>query len=76
MVWKLRGKKMTKKQIKNKIQVSFYNFRKSHDPFITWEEIDDFYSFLGYELNMQNDLLKIGINGTSDLYNFLNKEWY
>ncbi len=67
---------MTKKQIKNKIQVSFYNFRKSHDPFITWEEIDDFYSFLGYELNMQNDLLKIGINGTSDLYNFLNKEWY
>lgn len=67
---------MTKKQIKNKIQVSFYNFRKSHDPFITWEEIDDFYSFLGYELNMQNDLLKIGINGTSDLYDFLNKEWY
>lgn len=67
---------MTKKQIKNKIQVSFYNFRKSHDPFITWEEIDDFYSFLGYELNMQNDLLKIGINGTSDLYNFLNKKWY
>ena len=49
---------MTKKQIKNKIQVSFYNFRKSHDPFITWEEIDDFYSFLGYELNMQNDLFK------------------
>lgn len=67
---------MSKKQIKNKIQVSFYNFRKSHDPFITWEEIDDFYSFLGYELNMQNDLLKIGINGTSDLYEFLNKEWY
>ncbi|ARM66168.1 hypothetical protein AM2_041 [Lactococcus phage AM2] len=67
---------MTKKQIKNKIQVSFYNFRKSHDPFITWEEIDGFYSFLGYELNMQNDLLKIGINGTSDLYNFLRQEWY
>lgn len=36
---------------------------------LTYEEIDEFYAYLGYELEIGYELGLLGINGTSDLLN-------
>lgn len=38
---------------------------------LNYDNVDDFYGYLGYTLELERDLQKLGINGTSDLLDFL-----
>ena len=38
---------------------------------INYDNVDDFYGYLGYTLEVERDLQKSGIYGTSDLLDFL-----
>ena len=38
---------------------------------VTYDNVDGFYSYLGYELEISQVLSSIGVNGTSDLLDLL-----
>ena len=38
---------------------------------LNYDNVDDFYAHLGYDLNLNQELIKLGIEGTSDLLDFL-----
>lgn len=53
---------------KNIIHLLFTLFQEQEEYDIgSYESIDDFYSYIGYDLESENLLVNIGINGTSDL---------
>ena len=51
------------------IKALYDNYTDFED--ITYDKVDDFYGYLGYELEISQVLLSIGVDGTSDLLDLL-----
>lgn len=56
------------------IYTLFINTMNDDSDINDYEDVDFFYGYLGYDLEMQPLLLAVGINGTSDLQEVLQKE--